>query len=144
MQEFPTLKLQTARKHGITTLACLLCAALVLAGCSGSSTFSKPQAMISVSLVPQQVTVSQDGTPVTVSILIDSPSETALVAVTGLPKGCEVKYSASDTSPSGILTFTANATSPVGSYMPVVNVNSANQTASTQFTFTVKAASSGM
>lgn len=111
-----------------------------MAGCGGSRGGMFPQAHIEVSLAIARIEVSQSGMPVSVAIQIESPSETALVAVTGLPAGCSVMYSASDTNPSGILQFMANTTSPIGNYMPVVTVNSAGQMASTQFTLVVKSA----
>jgi hypothetical protein len=118
--------------------------ALALTGCGGGGGSMTARVPISVSLVVSKVTVSQDGKPVIVGILIDSPSETALVAVNSLPTGCGVKYASSDTNPSGTLEFTANLTTPAGTYMPTVTVNSAGQMASTQFTLVVTAtASSG-
>jgi hypothetical protein len=99
------------------------------------------QTPISVSLVPSSVVVSQDGTPTIVQIHISSSSEMALVSISGLPAGVRDTYSASDTDPSGTLTFVASASSPVGAYSPTVNVNSASQFASTQFVLSVEAAS---
>src|ERR1700721_257267 len=75
-------------------------------------------------------------------IFIDSPSETALVNFVCLPGGVQEKYSASDTSPSGDLTFTGSDTASPGSYKVLVMVSSAGQTASTGFTMVVSAASS--
>ena len=95
------------------------------------------QAPLSVFLPISAVVVPQDGMPVIVPIQIGSTSETALVAVSGLPSGVQEKYAASDTNPSGTLTFTANSTSPAGTYMPIVTVFSAGQTASTKFTLRV-------
>ncbi len=92
--------------------------------------------------VPASVTVAPGGMPVIVQIGIVSTSETALVMFVGLPGGVEVKYSASDTSPSGILTFTAGSTTATGSYPVTVTVNSAGQTASTSFTLVVTKSSS--
>jgi hypothetical protein len=84
-----------------------------------------------------QVPITQNGTPVMVQMIITSTSETALVSVAGLPFGVQQKYAATDTNPSGTLTFTASTAAPLGTYMPVVMVNSAGQTASISFTLTV-------
>src|ERR1017187_2223972 len=107
--------------------------ALAAVGCGSMS----PQVPISVSVVTSTVVVSQNGTPVIVQILIDSTSETALVSLRGLPTGVQEAYAASDTSPSGTLTFTANTTATPGTYMPTVTVNSAGQMASTSFMLAV-------
>ena len=95
---------------------------------------------ITVSLPVSIVVVPQDGTQVVVPINITSTSETALVSVSGLPTGLQEKYAASDTNPSGSLAFTASAATPAGSYTPKVTVQSAGQTASTNFTLVVSAA----
>ena len=95
---------------------------------------------IMVSLPVSTVVVPQDGTQVVVPINITSTSETALVSVSGLPNGVQEKYAASDTNPSGSLTFTASAATPEGTYTPTVRVNSAGQTASTNFTLVVVSA----
>jgi hypothetical protein len=95
------------------------------------------QVPITVHLVNSSVVVSQNGTPVMVQMIITSTSETALVSVTGLPVGVQQKYAATDTNPSGTLTFTASTAAPLGTYMPIVMVNSAGQTASTGFTLVV-------
>jgi hypothetical protein len=90
--------------------------------------------------VPATVTVLQGGPPVIVQIEIGSSSETAEVAVTGLPGGVQESYAASDTNPSGTLTFTAGPTAIVGNFTATVTVNSAGQTALTTFTLVVNAA----
>jgi hypothetical protein len=95
---------------------------------------------IMVSLPVSTVVVPQDGTQVIVPINITSTSETALVSVSGLPTGLQEKYAASDTNPSGSLVFTASATTPAGTYMPTVTVQSAGQTASANFTLIVSVA----
>jgi len=123
----------------------LLCVAwcgssLPISGCGGGGNSMVTQLPITVSLATPTVVVTQGGPPVSVQIIIKSTSETALVAIIGLPAGLQEKYAASDTNPSGILTFTASKTSPPGTYMPIVNVNSAGQMASTTFTLIVKAA----
>jgi len=115
--------------------------ALAIAGCGGSGGMNV-QVPISVSLTISKVAISQDGMPVVVQINIVSSSETALVSVIGLPEGVKETYAASDTNPSGTLTFTASASTPAGSTMPIINVNSAGQSASTSFMLIVTAASS--
>lgn len=114
--------------------------ALSLAGCGGAAGYTSNMPPISV-MVPATVTVPQNGMPVVVQINIDSPSETALVSFVGLPGGVQEKYSASDTSPSGDLTFTGSDVVSPGSYKVIVMVISAGQTASTSFTLVVSAAS---
>ena len=112
--------------------------ALCLAGCSAagnSLAFAPP---ITVTL-PSTITVSQDGTPVIVLIAISSTSETAVVAVANLPAGVQQSYAATDTNPSGTLTFTASAAAIPGTYTPIVIVSSAEQFASTTFTLVVTA-----
>lgn len=94
---------------------------------------------ITVFLPVSTIVLAQGGSSVTVPIQIDSTSETALVMVGGLPGGIQVTYAASDTNPSGSLTFGATAASMKGTYMPFVTVNSAGQTASTGFTLIVEA-----
>lgn len=94
---------------------------------------------VTVFLPVSTIVVTQGGSPVIIPIEINSTSETAVVNVAGLPGGVTVTYAASDTNPSGSLTFSANATSMKGTYMPIVMVNSAGQTISTSFTLTVGA-----
>jgi protein-disulfide isomerase len=106
--------------------------ALAAPGCGGRSMLAPPPA-ISVSLAVSTVVVSQDGMEVIVPIQINSTSETALVAVSGLPAGVQQRYAASDTSPSGDLIFTGSSQAPVGTYTPTITVHSAGATASTQF-----------
>ena len=112
--------------------------AVVVAGCGGSAGRTQV-APISVSLINSTVTVKNDGKPVSVGISIQSTSETALVMLNGLPGGVGFTYAASDTNPSGTLTFTANATAKAGTAMPVIAVNSAGQTAMVRFTLNVSA-----
>jgi hypothetical protein len=111
--------------------------ALAAAGCSSGGGSIIAQVPIKVSLPISTVVVPQDGTQVVVPIFITSTSETALVAVSGLPSGLQEKYAASDTNPSGSLVFTASTATPAGTYTPTVTVNSAGQTASTNFTLVV-------
>ncbi|MGA2534526.1 MAG: hypothetical protein ABSF53_00820 [Terracidiphilus sp.] len=108
-----------------------------MTGCGGSGTFTSTPPHISVSLSAPSVSVSQDGMQVVVQISIVSPSETALVSVTGLPGGIKQGYSPSDTNPSGDLTFIGSPAAPIGTYMPTITVSSAGATASTQFTLVV-------
>jgi hypothetical protein len=84
------------------------------------------------------IDLTQGAASVTVPIQIASPSETALVAVSGLPAGIQVKYASTDTNPSGTLTFTANVSAMTGNFMPTVTVMSAGLTASAGFTLVVK------
>lgn len=124
----------------------LLCAAalpgaILAGGCGGRGGLIITQQPIAVSLPISTVVVPQDGMQVIVPINITSTSETALVSVSGLPSGVQVKYSASDTSPSGSLAFTANASAPQGTYVPTVTVKSAGATASSSFTLVITAAS---
>jgi hypothetical protein len=119
----------------VISLAVLACA---LAGCAmqvtGTGQMAPP---ITVSLNSQTVVVPQDGTPVHVGITIQSTSETALVNLVGLPGGVQEMYAATDTNPSGLLTFTATRGAMAGTYMPTVVVNSAGQMASLKFTLVV-------
>jgi len=119
----------------ICLAAVWLAASLMGCGGGGGMNLSPP---VSVSLVTPRVVVMRAGKPVTVLIQIQSPSETALVNVTQLPGGVGVKYAASDTNPSGTLTFTAQSTAVLGTFMPAVTVNSAGQTAMTGFTLVVE------
>jgi hypothetical protein len=113
-----------------------------MSGCGGMGSFSSMPPRISVSLSVPSVTVSQNGMEVVVQINLASPSETALVFVTGLPGGIKQGYSPSDTNPSGVLTFIGGPATPVGTYMPTITVNSAGATATTQFTLIVTKAGS--
>jgi hypothetical protein len=92
---------------------------------------------ISVSLASATVVVPQDGMPTSVQLTIKSTSETALVSFNGLPGGVQATYAASDTNPSGPLTFVATSSAPAGTYSASVTANSAGQTASTQFQLVV-------
>jgi hypothetical protein len=113
---------------------------LALSACGGGGNSMVTQLPITVSLPTPTVVVTQGGPPLIVQIIINSTSETALVAVIGLPGGVQEQYAASNTNPSGTLTFTAAKTAPPGTYTPTVNVNSAGQMASRSFTLIVKAA----
>jgi hypothetical protein len=75
--------------------------------------------------------------PTSVQLTIKSTSETAIVSFNGLPGGVQATYAASDTNPSGPLTFVATKSAPAGTYAAGVTANSAGQTASSQFTLVV-------
>lgn len=107
-------------------------------GCGHMTGFSAPNP-ISVSLAMETVEVPQNGSPVVVPISIVSSSETATVSVTSLPIGLQETYASSDTNPSGTLRFTADHSTPLGTYMPAIMVVSAGQTAGTSFTLVVTA-----
>lgn len=127
--------LQRLRRPSVVVLA----GACAIAGCGGGSGGMVPIQPISVSLGASRITVPAGGKPVYLQITIASTSETALVNFTGLPAGVKVTYAASDTNPSGLLTFTATAAAPAGTFVPTVTVNSAGQTVSLQFTLIVLA-----
>jgi hypothetical protein len=103
----------------------------------GSGSGTHPGNPISVSLSSSTVVVPQDGMPTSVQITINSTSETALVSFTGLPGGVQAIYAASDTNPSGPLTFVAITSASAGTFSATVIVNSAGETASTQFKLVV-------
>jgi len=119
-----------------------LAAAMAITGCGGGSGGGMvPMQQISVSLSASTVVVPQGGMPAYLQINIKSTSETALVSFEALPAGVKVTYAASDTNPSGLLTFTATASASTGTTMPIIMVNSANQTAMVKFTLIVSAKS---
>ena len=122
-----------------TRVVAALGCALAISGCGAGGSSRFLPAPISVFLPISTVVVSQGGLPVVVPIEIGSTSETALVSVNGLPAGVQVTYAASDTNPSGTLSFTANASATPGTYSPIISVNSAGQTTSTGFTLIVTA-----
>jgi hypothetical protein len=97
---------------------------------------------ISVALPIATVVLTQNGAQASIPIQITSTSETALVMVGGLPAGVSETYAASDTNPSGTLTFGANGSAPLGTFMPIVKVMSAGQNAAANFTLIVKMSSS--
>ncbi len=114
--------------------------ASILIGCGGGSGGgSFVGTPISVSLSLSTIVVSEDGTPTYVQITIRSTSETALVSFVGMPAGVQANYQATDTNPSGLLTFMAIGKVSAGTYMPIVTVNSAGQTGTLQFTMIVPA-----
>jgi hypothetical protein len=112
-------------------------AAIGCGGGGGSGSGTNPVNPISVSLSTSTVVVPQDGMPTSVQITINSTSETALVSFNGLPGGVQATYAASDTNPSGPVTFVATTSAPAGSYSASVTANSAGQTASTEFKLVV-------
>jgi hypothetical protein len=114
-----------------------LCAATLLSGCGGNASMTPMGQPISVMLGLSKITLSQDGAAMSEQIFIDSTSETAMVSFVGLPAGVSVKYSASDTSPSGILIFMASNYTPVGMYAAKVTANSAGEMASAGFTVVI-------
>lgn len=109
---------------------------LLACGGSGGFTSSRP---ITVYLPISIIHVTAGAKPVSIPIQIGSTSETALVSAVGLPGGVQMTYASSDTNPSGSLTFSANSTARIGSYMPTVFVMSAGSSASTGFTLQVAA-----
>lgn len=125
-------------------VAGLSCAVLVcgLAGCGSGSNSAAPMMRLAVSLSSRTVVVPSDGVPVRIQLTIQSTSETALVNLVGLPGGVQETYAATDTNPSGLLTFSAAKTTKAGTYMPTILVNSAGEMASLQFTLVVTPASS--
>jgi hypothetical protein len=110
----------------------------MLSGCArgGGSPMAAP---ISASLSSSTVVVARDGTPTHVQIIIRSTSETALVSFTGMPTNVQAGYQASDTNPSGLLTFMATGKVTAGTYMSIITVNSAGQTTMVTFTVVVPA-----
>jgi hypothetical protein len=129
---------QLLRAIGLALVAC------ALSGCAMKVTGTAPMVPVTVSLNSQTVVVPEDGTPVVVGLTIRSSSETAVVIVSGLPGGIQEMYAASDTNPSGTLTFTATRSAVAGTYMPMVMVNSAGQIASLRFTLVVGSATMPM
>jgi hypothetical protein len=93
---------------------------------------------ISVYLPISTIELTSGAGSVTIPIQIGSPSETAVVSVSGLPAGVQVRYASTDTNPSGSLTFQANQSTMTGRSMPAVTVLSAGLSASTGFTLIVK------
>ena len=115
-------------------LICLMPLFLSACGGRGGITATRP---ISVYLPVSTIYVTAGANSVTIPIQIGSTSETALVSAIGLPAGVQMAYAASDTNPSGSLTFSANSAAMTGSYMPTVFVMSAGSTASTGFALVV-------
>ncbi len=112
---------------------------LTVTGCGSNGTGSSvsTQVPIAVNLPTGPFVVPQDGDPLQIQIGIVSSSETALVSFTNLPAGIQTAYKASDTNPSGSITFTASSAAPPGAYTPTVVVSSAGQTVSADFNLVV-------
>ncbi len=124
-------------KAGIATLSvCLSACGGGGKGSSGSGS-GGTATPVTVSLAVSPVVVAQDGSATSVQMTVNSSSETAVVSFIGLPAGVQEKYAASDTNPSGPLTFIASASTPAGTYTPILTVNSAGQTVSMPFTMVV-------
>jgi hypothetical protein len=129
---------QWLRRMGVL----LASAVFVLTGCGGSTTYTPPPIILSVSLSNSTVTVQQGGS-VNAQVTIDAPTETATFLITGLPGGISSTYKESESNPSGLLTITASALAPIGTYKPTITVGSSGKTASTVFTLEITAAKSG-
>jgi len=110
---------------------------LLAAGCGSSKTGSTLGNPITVTMQSTPVVLPQDGSTVQAQITIVSTSETALVSFSNLPALVQETYSATDTNPSGLITFTASSATPTGTYTPTVTVTSAGQNATTKFTLVI-------
>lgn len=126
---------QTCRARPFAILLCMW--ALTFCACGGGNGYFAPRP-ISVYLPTSKVQLTDGAKAVTIPIQIDSSSETAQVALTGLPGGVQFTFASSDTNPSGSLTFVATSSAMTGSYMPTVIVMSADTTASSSFTLEVQ------
>jgi hypothetical protein len=115
----------------------LLISALPNLGACGGHGDPAPQP-ITVYLPISTVRLIPGATATTIPIQIVSNSETAQVSVLGLPGGVQVTYAASDTNPSGSLTFAANSSAMTGNSMPAVIVISAGSTASASFALAIQ------
>jgi hypothetical protein len=122
----------------ITAFAAMLC----LSSCGGSSNAIAP-IVLTVAVNAGVVTVIQGGSPVYVPVTVVAPTETVTFAISGLPAGLAANYKESESNPSGQLTLTTNASTPLGSYKPSITVGSSGQTASTTFSLTVTAPAKG-
>ena len=127
----------TSVRDSASRLWPLFACSLALAGCGGGGG-SFVRNPISVYLPIATVELFPGASPVTIPIQIASPSETALVSVSGLPPGIQEKYASTDTNPSGTLTFGANGTAMTGTFTPTITVMSSGLTASTGLTLIVK------
>ena len=130
------MNLHLRRWLRIVPVAGALTASVALSGCNRAG-MTTPQP-ISVSLPNPNVVVARGGAAVIAEIQIMSTSETAVVSFTGMPGDVQVQYSASDTSPSGDLKFTAGAAAKPGTYTPKITAMSAGATASTTFSLVVE------
>jgi hypothetical protein len=118
----------------IAAFAAILC----LSGCGGSSNAIAP-IVLTVAVNAGVVVVIPGGSPVYVPVTVMAPTETVTFAISGLPAGAAASYRESESNPSGQLTLTANASTPLGSYKPIITVGSSGQTASTTFSLTITA-----
>ena len=82
------------------------------------------QVAIRVSLPISIVVGPQERRQAMVPIDITPTSETAQVAVSGLPAAFKRNTRPTDANPSGSLVFTASIATPAGTYTPTVMVNS--------------------
>ena len=126
------------KSHKRKLCAAVLGCVFVAAGCGGSSTYTTPPVVLSVSLSNNTITVQQ-GKIVITSVIIVAPTETATFAIVGLPAGVIQSYKESESNPSGLLTLTTIASTPVGTYNPTITVGSSGQTASLVFKLIVTA-----
>lgn len=130
------MQVNVLQRHTAKLVSAALCLCEIMGCGGGSRNIIVNPITVSLPVSTAEVTAG-DGTT-SIPILINSPSETAQVSVTELPAGVQSSYSASDTNPSGILTFGANRSTAPGTYMPVVSVTSSWQTVATTFTLVVK------
>jgi hypothetical protein len=132
------LATSTTLRPIVRSLLGLLCAIpLSLCACGGGNGYIVPRP-ISVYLPISKVQLTAGAKAISIPIQIGSTSETAQVALTGLPGGVQVTYASSDTNPSGSLTFSATSSAMTGNYMPTVIVMSAGSTATTRFMLDVQ------
>jgi len=131
------LPLFNSRKSLPAEIAASVILACSLAGCGGSSA-TIPPVVLKVSLSNATIVLPQGGT-VLAPVIVDAPTETVTFNITGLPAGVSQSYKESESNPSGLLTLTANAAAPIGSYKPTITVGSSGQTASFVFTLVVTA-----
>jgi hypothetical protein len=133
--------MKLARRLSIQARSLALTLAFTLCACGGGNRTFGPGTPLPISarLSSSTVVVSPDGTPTYVQILISSTSETAVVNFAVMPSGVQATYRASDTNPSGLLTFMVTSKATAGTYMPIITVNSAQQTTMIGFTLIVPA-----
>ena len=110
-------------------------------GCGGRSSFTPAPVLLSVSLNSAVVNLTNDGSAVSIPVIIVAPTETATFTIVGLPGGVSAAYKESESNPSGLLTLVATTATPAGTTMPQITVGSSGQTASVGFTLVVQAAS---
>ena len=110
----------------------------ILGGCGGRAAYTPPPIILNVSLSNSTVTISTNGTPALVPIVVVAPTETVTFQINGLPAGVSATYKESESNPSGLLTLMANSSAKAGTTMPQITVGSSGQTASTVFTLVVQ------